>query len=96
MRPTEAGTTPDHPLYFRVLRDDQDQLQWSKVVIALGLTVLSAYLAAQAQRGASGPDQLKSAKMRFHKGVVQLAYRQVMFWEKVAKYARDRYEIARL
>jgi hypothetical protein len=96
MPTTDPGTSPDHPLYFRILRDDQDQLQWSKIVIALGLTVLSAYLAAQAQRGASSPDQLRSAKMAFYRTVWKVANGQVVFWRKVAQDADTRYDIARL
>jgi hypothetical protein len=97
MRPTspEPGSR-NNPLYFRILRDDKDNFDLAKIVVALGLTVLSAYLATQAQRAGSGPDQLKAARMRFHRGVVQLAYAQVKFWDKVAKDARDRYDLARL
>lgn len=96
MRPTEAGTTPEHPLYFRFLRDDQNDLQLGKILVALGLTVLSAYLATQAQRAGSGPDQLKAAKMKVYKTISKVAHGQAAFWGKVAQNADTRYDIARL
>lgn len=96
MPPTEPGTSRENPLYFKFLRDEQDNIQWSKVVLALALTVLSGYLATQAQRAGSGPDQLKAAKMRFHKTVETVARGQVVFWGKVADNASTRYDIARL
>jgi hypothetical protein len=98
MPPTDAapGTTADNPLYFKFLRADDDSIDWGKVVLALALTVLSGYLATQAQRAGSNPDQLKAAKMRFHKTVKDAAEAQVTFWRKVADNAGTRYDIARL
>jgi hypothetical protein len=96
MRATEPGASPDSPLYFRILRDDQDQLQWSKVVVALGLAVLSAYLTAQAQQAGSGPDQLRSVKMAFYRALGRAARGQSVFWARIAQDADTRYDIARL
>lgn len=97
MQPTNpAGTSRDNPLYFKFLRDGEDNLQLGKIVVALALSVLSAYLATQAQRAGSGPDQMKAAKMRFHRTTGLLAARQAQFWLKIADNARDRYEIAKL
>jgi hypothetical protein len=90
------GSTPEAPLYFRFLRDDQDNIQWGKVVVALALSVLSAYLATQAQRSGSGPDQMKAIKMKYHRAVNELAIGQAKFWSKVADNAATRYDIARL
>lgn len=91
----EPGT-PDNPIYFRFLRDEKDKIQLGKLLLTLGLTVLATYLAAQAQRSSSSPDQLKTAKMRIYRTMGQVANRNLVFWEKVAATARDRYEIAKL
>lgn len=97
MRPTEpAGSSPANPLYFRVIRDAQDNIDWKKVAVALALSALSGYLAVRAQRAASGPDQLKAAKMRLYLFLSRSARNHEAFWRKIADNADTRYDIARL
>jgi hypothetical protein len=58
-----AGTTPEQPLFFKWVRDEQGQVNWGRVVLALALTVATAYLSVQTQRSASSPDFARSARM---------------------------------
>lgn len=58
-----AGTSADQPLYFKWVRDDDGQVNWGRVVLALGLTVLTAYLSVQTQRAASSPDFARTIRM---------------------------------
>lgn len=96
MTKTDPGASPDNPLYFKFLRDGNDDLNWGKVAVALAVTVLSGYLATQSQRAGSGPDQLKAAKMRLYRMVGQVARGQVQFWGQIESNAHTRYDIARL
>lgn len=100
MKPTEPtpvpGSTPDNPLFFKFLRDEDDQISLKKIVVMLALTALSGYLATQAQRAGSSPDQLKSARMRVHRAAETVSRRQAAFWSSVADHHHDLYEIARL
>lgn len=92
----ELGATPENPIYFRFLRDEQLKLDWRKIAVALALTALSGYLATASQRAGSRPDGLKTARMRYHATAGKLAAGQVEFWRKVYKHHADMYEIARL
>jgi hypothetical protein len=96
MTKPELGASPDNPVYFRFLRDEDNALDWKKIVVMLGLTVLSGYLATQSQRAGSSPDQMKAARMRFHRAVIQVAHGQVNLWSDIARHHADLYEIARL
>lgn len=60
---TEAGATPDKPLYFRWVTDEKG-VRWDRVILALGLTVLTAYLSVKTQRTASSPDFERTIRMR--------------------------------
>jgi hypothetical protein len=94
--PPELGSTRDNPVYFRFLRDDENNLDIKKVLVMLALTILSGYLAVQSQRIGSSPDQLRSARMRYHRAAGRVAASQGKFWTEIAKHHADRYEIARL
>ena len=58
-----AGTTPEQPFYFKWVRDEDGQVQWGRIVLMLGLTVVTAYLSVQSQRAASSPDFNRSLAM---------------------------------
>ena len=59
----QAGGSPEQPLYFKWVRDADGQVNWGRVVLALGLTALSAYLSMQAQRAGASPDAIKTLRM---------------------------------
>jgi hypothetical protein len=94
--PVILGATKEHPIFFKFLRDDENNLDWKKIVLMLALTALSGYLATSSQRLGSHPDQLRTARMRYHRAVGVFAARQGEAWSKIAKYHADMYEVARL
>lgn len=59
----QAGATPEQPLYFKWVRDADGQVNWGRVALMLGLTVLSAYLSVKTQRTASSPDFTREIRM---------------------------------
>lgn len=57
--------TRDNPVYFKWFRDRDDKPDWSKILLAVGLTVLSGYLAAKSQRwGSSAVDPVTTLKLK--------------------------------
>ena len=60
------GGSKEAPIFMRLVRDD-DGVKWVNVVIMLGLTILSGYLAAQSQRKGSSIDFNTQLKMRVAK-----------------------------
>jgi hypothetical protein len=62
---TEAvpGTSKDAPVFMKLIRDD-DGIKWGNMVIMLGLTIVSGYLAAKSQRWGSSPDLSTMVKMK--------------------------------
>jgi hypothetical protein len=93
---TILGETPEHPIYFKFLRDEDLKLDWKKIAVMLALTALSGYLATQSQRLGSQPDQLRTARMRYHRALGLAAAHQGEFWSRVAKHHADLYEVARM
>jgi hypothetical protein len=56
--------TKESPIYMKFLRDEEDKIDWAKILIMLALTVASGYLASKSQRwGSSSTDPIKSLKM---------------------------------
>jgi hypothetical protein len=62
--PEQPGATRETPVYTKMLRDDKDQVDWGRVVVGLGLTVLTGYLAAKSQRWGSNADLGSLIKMK--------------------------------
>jgi hypothetical protein len=62
--PAAASGTRDQPLYFRLLTDGDGQADIGKIVLMLGITVLSAFLSVRVQRAAASPDFTVRARQR--------------------------------
>jgi len=60
---TAPGATPDQPVFMKMIRDD-DGFKWGNIVVMLGVTVLSGYLASRSQRWGSSPDLQTAVRMR--------------------------------
>lgn len=52
---TEPSGTRDNPVWMKIIHDE-DGIKWANLIVMLGLTALSGYLAARAQRAGSNPD----------------------------------------
>lgn len=59
----EAGSSAEQPLYFRWVQDETG-IRWDRIIIMLGLTVLTAYLSVRTQRAASAPDLDRTLRMK--------------------------------
>jgi hypothetical protein len=57
------GSTKDEPVFMKLIRDE-DGIKWGNMLVMLGLTVLSGYLASKSQRWGSSPDVATALKMR--------------------------------
>jgi hypothetical protein len=80
---------------MQLVRTGDGQIAWGRILVMLGLTVVSGYLASKSQRaGASSIDV--PLKARYYHGLQVVAHGQVQFWTEVQKRATLRYEISRL
>ena len=52
---TEASGTRDNPVWMKIIHDE-DGIKWANLIVMLGLTALSGYLAARSQRAGANPD----------------------------------------
>lgn len=81
---------------MRLVRGDDGELRWDRILLMLALTIVSGYLASSSQRLGSHPDQLRETRMRLHLAGEKLAGKQAIFWLKIARHQHDLYEIARM
>lgn len=93
--PESAGETPDRPVYMQLVRTSTGQVAWGRIILMLGLTVVSGYLAARSQRAGASAMEIP-LKARYYHGVQTIASGQVRFWTEMQKRAAFRYDIARL
>jgi hypothetical protein len=78
---------------MKLVMNDAGQLSWSRIVLMLGLTVISGYLASRSQRAGASAVEIP-LKARYYHGVQQVAVGQQRFWHEVQKRAATRYDIA--
>jgi hypothetical protein len=95
METVTPGASPQVPLYMKIVHTDQ-KLDVGKIVLLLGVTVISGYLASQSQRAGSDADFAKTLRMRYHLGCQKAAVGQAKFWTAVAEHHHDLYEIVKL
>lgn len=57
------GATEDKPLFVKWIEDDDGEIRWGRVLLALALTVATAYLSMATQRAAGSPDLHKTIAM---------------------------------
>lgn len=56
--------TETNPVVFKWFRDEDDRPDWGKILLMLGLTIASGYLAAKSQRwGSSSSNPVREIKM---------------------------------
>ena len=80
---------------MQLVRTGTGEIAWTRIVLMLGLTVLSGYLASKSQRlGASAVEI--PLRARYYHGLQTVAAGQAKFWTEVQKRAALRYDIARL
>jgi hypothetical protein len=60
---TVPGSTADRPVFMKMIRDE-DGVKWGNIVVMLGVTVLSGYLASRSQRWGASPDLQTVIRMR--------------------------------
>jgi hypothetical protein len=89
------GTSAAAPLFIREVRDAATSPK-GRLLTALLLTAGMAYLSVAIQRGMSGPDVTRSAKMRAAHGVKLYADARASFWSDVSARAATAYQRARL
>lgn len=58
-----AGSSAEEPLFFKWVHNEDDSINWAKIILMLGLTVLTGYLSVQSQRAASSPDFNRTIRM---------------------------------
>jgi hypothetical protein len=59
-----AGSNKDNPVWMKFVRDEDDNIQWGRIFLALALTALSGYIASQAQRAGGNIDFVTQARMK--------------------------------
>lgn len=59
----QPGSSQEQPLFFKWVHDDDGGIRWGRVLVALGLTIATAYLSVATQRAASSPDFARSMAM---------------------------------
>lgn len=57
------GSTPEQPVFMKMIRDEAG-IKWGNIVVMLGVTVLSGYLASRSQRWGASPDLQTVVRMR--------------------------------
>lgn len=85
MSDMQAGSSPESPVYFKWVRNDDDSINWGKVIISLSLTVLAAYLSVQTQRTAADPDFTRTVRMRLAQKQITLGVKM----ERAGKALED-------
>lgn len=90
-----AGTSRDTPLYFRWVQDDDGGIRWGRVLVALGLTVLTAWLSVQTQRSASSPDFARTIRMSIAQRKITAGVRLQRIGKTVEDAGWAAYETAR-
>lgn len=80
---------------MQLVRTDAGKVRWGSILLMLGLTVLSGYLASKSQRLGSSAAGIP-VKARYYHGVQTVAAGQRLFWTEIEKRAATRYDIARL
>lgn len=91
------GTVPGAPLFVRMVRDPSaGGIDKGRVLAALLLTAGLAYLSVAIQRGMSGPDVTRTAKMRGAHAVKAYADARASWWSDVSARAATAYQKARL
>lgn len=65
MTEKDPGSSPDYPVYFKWVRDENGDVSWGKILLMFGLTVVSGYLAAKSQRvGSSAVDPVTTLRLK--------------------------------
>lgn len=90
------GLAPGAPLFVRMVRDDAGGVNKGRIIAALLMTAGLAYLSVAIQRGMSGPDVTRTAKMRAAHGVKAYADARAAWWSDVSARAATAYQKARL
>ena len=78
----QAGSSPEQPLYFKWVRSDDGQIRWGRILLMLGVTVLTGYLSVQSQRAAASPDFNRQLRMN-------LAHRKITLGVKVQRAGKQ-------
>lgn len=87
------GGSAERPLFVRWVSGDDGKVKWGRIVLALTLTAVTAYLSVAIQRGMSGPDVVKTIKMRGAALQLQYAKKRISHWEIIAMKAQHRYDM---
>jgi hypothetical protein len=88
-----SGETPGNPVYFKFVRDDNDQLDWTKILIMLGITVVSGYLAAKSQRwGAEESNPVLTVKMKLAQKRIGLGHKLQVVGRSIEEAGWEAYE----
>jgi hypothetical protein len=87
MTETQDLGTQDNPVYFRWFRDKDDKPDWGKILLMLGLTVVSGYLAAKSQRWGS---EARNPVTEFKMGVAQKEIRIGLSLQRIGKEVEER------
>lgn len=90
-----AGATPEQPLFFKWVRDEDGQVNWGRVLFSLGLTVLAAYLSIQTQRTAADPDFMRTLRMSAARQRITLGVRVQRAGKAIEDAGWTAYEQAR-
>jgi hypothetical protein len=71
----ELGTK-DSPLYYKLIRDEEGNIRWGRMLIMLGFAVAYGYLSTRSQRmGASAINPVATARLAVAQKEISLGYR---------------------
>jgi hypothetical protein len=90
------GGDKDTPIFMKMVRADDGEIRWGRILVMLGLTILSGYLATASQRARAQPDMLRTARMRALRASRRACQAQADFWQVLATRSAQEYQKARL
>lgn len=90
----QAGATADRPLYFRFVRDDQG-IRWDRLVLALAVTALTAYVSVKSQKAAASPDFDRTLRMALAQRKITYGVRMQRAGKAIEEAGWAAYEKAR-
>lgn len=91
----QAGASPEQPLYFKWVRDADGKVNWGRVLLALSLTALSAYVSVRAQRAGASPDGIRTMRMSAAQKQISMGVRIQRAGKRVEEAGWRAYEASR-
>lgn len=87
--------TVDRPLFVKLVVDDDNKPRWGNILVMLGVTILSGWLASQSQRAGANPDATKQLRMKVARAEITIGHRLQRVGRSIEDAGWTAYESAR-